>query len=199
MNGIFNINEFRKKDDTEKQSDKSQLLCSEFIDIHTQKIESLKQLAGRFPAENEIYFMWTSSSFNAFTFIPYMIKEFGMISELVLSTYSINRRIVDSLMRYIDNGKIKNVSILISDSIKYRIPRIYEHLEMLASHRKDIISIFYAWNHSKITLARSGSVHMIMEGSGNFSENAQYEQYIMTNSQKIYEFRRQCILGSITK
>jgi hypothetical protein len=33
--------------------------------------------------------------------------------------------------------------------------------------------------------------HYIVEGSGNWSENAMYEQYLFANSKSVYEFRKE--------
>lgn len=187
---LFSLNEIQKTEP--KCTDKAQMLCDKHLVMHEFKIESLKALTGRPPEENEIYFMWTINSFNSFTFIPYIIKNVGIIQELTITTYSINRRIIDALLRYLDAEKILNVSLLVSDSLRYRLPKVCDYLHSLVSNRPRIF-VSYGWNHSKIALARTDAGHYILEGSGNFSENAQFEQYVMLNSQRIYEFRKQCI------
>lgn len=126
-----------------------------FIKMHMFKVENLKNLNGRFPEADEIFFIWTMKSFNAFTFIPYVIKSAGVIDNLVFSTYSINTRIVNSLTRWMESGKIKNIHIFISDSIKYRMPKVVDLLEGLMNGGRGKITIKYAWNHSKVTLIRT--------------------------------------------
>lgn len=175
--------------------DKDALLREKFLKFHGFKLESIKTLCGRFPEKDEIFFIWTVNSFNAFTFIPYTIKYSGVIEKLIISTYSINSRIVDSLFNYILKGKILQVKILISDSIKYRMPRVVDHLDSLVAGNNDKISVIYDWNHSKITLIKSGDMHLVVEGSGNFSENAKNEQYIFLNSPVVFDFRSKWILN----
>lgn len=174
------------------EQQKSAALSEKFTNTHIYKVESIKQLVGKPPGKDNVYFLWTLQSFNAFTFIPFVFNTTGVIQELYLSTYSINRRIIDALIRFIDKGKILSVYIFISDSIKYRLPLVYDHLQAITMNRSNVV-VNYAWNHSKIALARSGDEYYVFEGSGNFSENAQYEQYILTNSKTVYEFRRNCI------
>lgn len=171
----------------------SGILKDNFFDSHLAKVESLKQLSGRLPKEGEIYFLWTVNSFNAFTFIPFMVKEHGVINELILSTYSMSSRILNSLTHYIEKGKVEKVHILISDSIKFRIPRVQAQLIHLCSQYPQRFSVSYGWNHSKITLIGTLEGGYVMEGSGNFSENAQYEQYILLKNQKVYDFRKAMI------
>jgi hypothetical protein len=164
--------------------------------MHEQKLVSLKQLNGRLPEPGEFFALWTLKSFNAFTFIPYLINECGEIESLVLSTYSINRRIVDSLMKRIDQGKIKQVKLFVSDSLKNRMPLVVDHLSSLVESRNQI-TVHYAWNHSKITLVNTGQHYFVVEGSGNWSENAQYEQYLFFNHRPLFDFRLNCITNDL--
>ncbi len=192
---MFNINDIGKE--LSDKSDRSFAQCSRFINNHLRKITNIKDLIGNFPSEDEIYFLFTLNSFNAFTFIPYIINYSGLITNLVFSTYSINKRIVNSLMRWYDKHEIKNIHIVISDSIRNRMPKIVDLIKSCMTTRHNI-KLDFSWNHSKITLIESGSNKFVIEGSGNFSENAQHEQYIFLNNKNIYDFRYRCISGTVT-
>lgn len=192
MSLFFSLDEINHK----QESTDRLLIADKFLSVHERKIESIKDLTGRLPVESEIFFLWTLNSFNAFTFIPYVIKECSLITELVISTYSINSRIVDSLMKYVDKGKIANVSILISDSLKSRMPAVVDHLLSLVDQRNNI-DVSFGWNHSKITLMKTDHGHFCVEGSGNWSENSKNEQYIFLNSKQVYEYRYSCIKTSV--
>jgi len=187
---FFNINDLEDDQVEQETEDRSGILAQEFLNTHEHRIESIKQLAGSLPAPGEIYFLWTVNSFNAFTFIPYVIRELGSIDELIISTYSINIRIIDALIKLIDRGKIHQVGIFISDSIKSRLPKVFDHLSAQIEKRQGVLSVTYAWNHSKIALIRHGQSYFDVEGSGNWGENAQHEQYIFLNSRKVFEFRK---------
>ena len=173
------------------RSDKSTSAVERFETMHIEKVNSLKQLAGRVPMPGEIFFLWTLNSFNAFTFITYVIKYFGAIKQLIFSTYSLNERILCSLIRWYDKGAIEEIYICISDSIKSRVPKVNDQLQAFARDRN--ISIGYAWNHSKVTLIRTDEHHFVVCGSGNFSENALNEQYIFLNDERIFKFYDDCI------
>ena len=194
MSKYFALNDIGTK---AQAADPSKLLVEKFLTVHERRIVSIKDLSGRLPDEKEIFFLWTLSSFNAFTFIPYIIKECGNIDRLTLSTYSINSRIVDSLMRYIDKGKINHAHILISDSLRSRMPHVVDHLSSLVSTRRNVISVALGWNHSKITLMETAGKYFVVEGSGNWSENSRNEQYVFLNSKQVYEFRNRCIREAV--
>jgi hypothetical protein len=191
---LFSLNEFNAKAEQikEDQTDKSSMYAAKFVEKHNIKVDNLKSLTGRFPDSGEAFFLWTLNSFNAFTFIVYIIKQCGKIDDLTLSTYSINDRILTSLVKWYDKGFIENVNISISDSIRQRNPRVYDQLESQKQNRN--ININYSWNHSKVTLMKTPEHRFVVEGSGNFSENAAHEQYIFTNDPSLYDFRYKCIM-----
>lgn len=188
---LFSLNELSRGPSA--AADGSLVFKDKYIDAHTVKLESLRQLTGAIPSPGEIYFLWTLKSFNAFTFIPYLIKYSGAIEEIILSTYSITLRILEAFSRYHEKGLIHKTTLLVSDSVKFRLPRVNERLVQM---QDDSFQVIYGWNHSKVTLIRTGSGHFVIEGSGNFSENAQFEQYVFMNSPKVWEFRSQCIKNS---
>jgi len=194
MNNFFNINELNSA--LSKKADNSSVHCEKYLQAHMLKINSIKNLVGKIPDPDEIYFLWTLNSFNAFTFIPYTLKHAGTITNLSFSTYSINERIVSSLVRWHDKGELINIHIVIADSIRNRMPKVIDLLDSCMKTRPNI-RLSFAWNHSKITLLESAGNYFVVEGSGNFSENARYEQYIYVNNKNIYEFRKQCIGQSI--
>jgi hypothetical protein len=176
---------------SEKQNvseENSSALAVKFYKTHCERVESLKKHL-TIPGENEACFLWTLKSFNAFTFIPFCIEKFGCIDELYLSTYTISRKITDTLVQLVDTGKIKYVHIFVSESLKFRMPDVMNQLNTILPNRANI-KLQFAWNHSKITCAKCGENYLVLEGSGNWSDNAQYEQYLLTNSKTVYEFRK---------
>jgi len=49
---------------------------------------------------------------------------------------------------------------------------------------------FY-WVHSKVHLIQCGDEKFVIDGSGNFSMNAQVEQYNIFNSEKLFDFDKE--------
>ncbi|MCH8490019.1 MAG: hypothetical protein LAT81_08840 [Oceanicaulis sp.] len=191
---LFDLNELKQK--PREPSGYSAL--EKFLLEHQEAVKSIKELVGKTPNEGEAYFIWSLNSFNAFTFIPYLVEIHGGIQELVISTYGVNMRIADALLRHIQNGTVEQIEMLIADSLKFRMPKVVDHLKAICENHPQI-TVKYAWNHSKVMLARCGNQHYVIEGSGNFSENARNEQYIFYQSQRIYEFRKQCIQSAIER
>jgi len=179
-----------------EESGKQSIHKLKLDEYSTITLNNLQDLAGALPSPGEIFFIWSLKSFNAFTFIKYVISEHGKLDELVLSTYNITRAIFENLIRLIDNQMIDRLHLTLSDVSKSRFPQIYD-LVNLESGKRPQVEVLYMWNHSKVTLMKSGTNHFIVEGSGNFSENSRHEQYIFMNSKEIYEFRSTWIQNRI--
>lgn len=189
MKSLFNTPEVAKQ--LTATTDKHEQLTTEFWNMHTEKVASLKKLIA-VPAKDQVTLLWTLNSFNAFTFIPFCLSHFSFIHELTISTYTINRRIADALVREVDGGRILKADILVSDSLRQRMPHVIDHLNGLLATRP-MIQLHYGWNHSKITCCRCGDNYLVLEGSGNWGENAAHEQYVLFNSKKVYDFRKENI------
>ncbi len=165
-----------------------------FVDSHYAKVDSIKDLLGEFPSPNGVYFLWTMKSFNAFTFITYTIRYQKHIEELTVSTYGINTRIVNALFNWIDKGAIQKVNFFMSESAKYRIPKVLDLIDSMSQSRPGKVNLFFGWNHSKITLMKTQKHRFVVAGSGNFSENARHEQYMFADSPELFDFYHKNIM-----
>lgn len=185
------------KPEEEKSKSSSEQFISKYLSIHYQKIKNLHEDLQRLPSPEEIFFLQTDTAFNAFTFIPLIARHQG-IKELRATTYSINKRVIDALIELHDGGLVDKITLMISDSMIQRNTSTTEHLAALVQSRPNI-RILYAWVHAKVCTIKTEHNHFVVEGSGNWSENAQYEQYTFINSLQAYEFRNKIFNDAIIK
>lgn len=185
QNKYFSIN--KPEEELEKKSSSDQYI-SKYLATHYQKIKNLNEDLLRLPAPEEFFFLQTDSAFNAFTFIP-LIARHQKIKELHTSTYSINKRVIDALVELHDGGFIDQITLMISDSMISRNQVTINHLSALANSRPNI-KVTYAWVHAKVCTMLTEHNYFVVEGSGNWSENAHYEQYTFANSEGLYKFRK---------
>jgi hypothetical protein len=176
---------------------KEELFTSKYLASHYQKISSLENDLMRVPSEEEFFFLQSDTAFNAFTFIPLVAKLYP-IKELHASTYSISRKVISALIEMHDKGQIERVTLLVSDSMIKRNPLTIENLMAMASSRPNV-TVLYAWVHAKVCLLQTHDHHYVIEGSGNWSENAHYEQYTFANSKGLYDFRMKLFTESKLK
>lgn len=151
------------------------------------KVDSLRNLMGRLPRQGEIFFIETMKSFTAFTFIVHVLKSIGYINHVYIATYSTNERIINALLRYKEKGQIGSIHLHISETLKFRMPLVYLRLERLRD--EGVIELTFAWTHKKVTCLDTPEGAFVVEGSGNYGENALQEQYVFLRSDRVYEFR----------
>ena len=166
---------------------KSRMFSTRFEHVQTYKVNNLKELCGKLPSDGEGYFIETRKSFTAFTFIAYLVKNAGYVKHIYVATYSTNDRIINALLRYKEKGLIGTIHLHISETIKFRMPQVFKRLKELDSD--GVITLTYAWTHKKITCLETEVGHFVVEGSGNYGENALEEQYLFIKSKQVYEFR----------
>lgn len=183
-NKFFSLNAIK-----ETPAQKREGVFSTYLNHHLEKIKKVEDLI-RIPQEGEIFYIFTENAFNAFTLIPFIAKRY-FIKEIFASTYSISRRVVEALQELQQSGKVGEVTLLISDSMIKRNPVTIETLEAVVRSNPNFKTKYY-WNHSKVTLIKAvleeQEFNLVMEGSGNWSENAQLEQYTITNHPEVYDF-----------
>ena len=183
-----------REQETEAETD---VHISKYLVAHYQKVSSLEKDLMRIPTSEEFFFLQSDTAFNAFTFIPLVAKVFP-IKQLHASTYSLSRKVIDALIEMHDKGQIECITLLVSDSMIKRNPLVIDNIMAMAKSRPNV-TVLYAWVHAKVCLLKTHEHYYVIEGSGNWSENAHYEQYVFANSKGLYDFRMKLFTDSKLK
>lgn len=164
---------------------------SKYLAAHYQKVDAVKKDIKRLPEREEFFFLQSDNSFNAFTFIP-VVLEHSSAKHLYATTYSINKRVINALVELHRNGLVDQITLLVSDTLLRRNPVT---TDLLAAVNREYanINVLFAWVHAKVCLIETKTEHYVIEGSGNWSENAYYEQYLFANSANLFAFRKKLI------
>lgn len=193
---LFDYKDILDKKEEAPRND-SEPFTSKYLASHYQKVSSLENDLMRIPCPEEFFFLQSDTAFNAFTFIPLVAKLYP-IKELHASTYSISRKVISALIEMHDKGQIERITLLVSDSMIKRNPLTIENLMAMASSRPNV-TVLYAWVHAKVCLLQTHEDFYVIEGSGNWSENAHYEQYTFANCKGLYDFRMKLFTESKLK
>jgi len=161
-----------------------------YFETHTNKISYIDELLSN-PEAGQQFRIITQNSFNSFTFILKLIRDFGFINDIFISTYNISQKTLFSLETLLIDGSIENLTLIVSESIQFRTPERAIEIEKIYSKHKNKMRVAMIWNHSKITLCKINDNYFCIEGSGNLSDNARIEQYIYENNKDVYEFHSQ--------
>lgn len=166
--------------------------------IVTRAAQSFMEIVGNDLTESVQYRIVTNNSFNAISVYEYLSKT-EQITELYIAVYRMNLRAVTYLRDVIEKKKIKAVIIL---SSFFRENKKYEKWarDMVNfADGSDLVIVGFSRNHAKVFCAKTASgKHIVFEGSGNLSDNARIEQYIIENNEKVYNFHKGWILNSLT-
>lgn len=146
--------------------------------VHSRQIARFRDLM-TLPEEGQVLFLLSSEDLNAYTLIFWLLSQVGYLDELFISTYNINQDIIRALAGVLDNGQVRQLSLVMSQSIESRMPERIEDLRNIWESRRDRMRVSLCWNHSKIAIAApsNSSARYMITGSGNFSWNAKLEQY----------------------
>ena len=98
----------------------------------------------------------------------------------------------------IEKGNIQ-CSILLSSF--FRENKKYERWceELITySNTKENVNVSFAVNHAKVFLAKTkDNRYIVFEGSGNLSDNARIEQYLIEDNEITYNFHKEWIINTL--
>lgn len=179
--------------DDKKETKKEYLARVKYEELICKKANSFMDIVDGELKEGVQYRIITEHAFNAISVIEYLAK-FHEITEIYIAVYRMNQLSVNKLTEFIDNDNIKCNIIL---SSFFRQNKKYEKWckDLITySENKSNVSISFAWNHAKVFLAKTKDKrHIVFEGSGNLSDNARIEQYIIEDCKMTYEFHKKWI------
>ena len=189
MNKFFTLPDNDAKKVPESSSSGS--FVSKYLAAHYQKVAAVKKDLKRLPERDEFFFLQSDNSFNSFTFIP-VVLEHQTAKHLYATTYSINKRVINALVELHQNGLVDEITLLVSDTLLRRNPVTTDLLAAVNREHANI-NVLFAWVHAKVCLIETKEAHYVIEGSGNWSENAYYEQYLFANCANLFAFRKKLI------
>jgi len=167
-------------------------------EIHYIKAKALTDVAAK-PKKGEQYRIITEKQFNAYALILLILQD-EVIEEMFLAIYRINQPTVDSLIDFIDAGKIKKATFVISNFFNQtKKPEVWaKKLRDYCETNKSCKHV-YIHNHSKILAVKTNKGdHYVFEGSGNMSDNARIEQYLYENCEQSFSFHKDWMQRLIT-
>jgi len=178
------LNAFKNENITQ-DLDEVQSIVQDNLQFFAQILKAKGKI--EIPKKNSVLSIRTQSQLNAFSIFMQFIDHYGSIDFLSIQTYTIDEKTLFTLNQLVNEGIIKKLQIIMTETASFRIPKIYKLLKDLFSENKNVNLCFY-WVHSKVHLLRCGNDKFVIDGSGNFSMNAQIEQYNVFHSKKMYDF-----------
>lgn len=181
------LNAFKKENITQDLND-AKSIAQDNLEFFTTILKSKGSF--EIPKKNSVLSIRTQSQLNAFSIFLQFIEKYGKIDFLSIQTYTIDEKTIYTLKELLDYGKIEKLQIIMTETASFRIPKIYKLLKDLFAENKNCNLCFY-WVHSKVHLLQCGLDKYVIDGSGNFSMNAQVEQYNIFHSSDMFDFDKE--------
>ena len=168
----------------------------ELLSISVDKLNNMINLDLR---EGEQYRIITNNTYNAISFIDFLLKH-EQIKQIYIAVYRLNQKSVTRIIELIERDGVE-MNLLLSSF--FRENKKYEEwTRQIETYARTTgrINLGFAVNHAKVFCAYTESKkYFVFEGSGNLSDNARIEQYLVENSKEMYNFHRKWISYYIKK
>lgn len=185
-----------KTDDQETK--REYLAMVQYQEILANKVDTFEKVFNPGALANNVQLrLVTTNSFNAIVVLKYLIKYYEIV-EMYIAIYRMNQVAVNYLKQVITEKNIPTGIIL---SQFFRENKNYERwandLITFADNHKHV-RVTFANNHAKVFLAKTNDgKHIVFEGSGNLSDNARIEQYIIEDNKTTYNFHKEWIIETL--
>lgn len=144
--------------------------------------------------EDTTYNIVTQKVINPYSFILVALKH-APIENLYIATYSINLKAISIICSLIDEGLIKNFTLVLNCNMKFKM-KGNDVVLLEESEKRDNFTIIKKYSHAKVTLIDQTDRKLVISGSGNYSENPKIEQYTVNNNKELFDFHRGWMLAS---
>lgn len=148
------------------------------------------------PSEGEVLFFVSQKDINAYTLLLWLLEEAGPAEDLFLTSFNVNQNIIRAFAGLLDEPegsprRVEHLSLVLSACIKGRMPARVDELRQAWDPRRERWRISMCWNHSKVALAHmADGRRFVVTGSGNYSFNAEIEQYEVWADAALHEWLR---------
>lgn len=149
------------------------------------------------PAIGSSLHLVTNGGFDYWEAVPCLTGHLRAVdsSPVVLHacTWILNREIAVQMLEMVDSGAIERYTLVTGDYFRQRTPDAYGIIAEESLKRGMIFRT--AKVHAKVALIehRATETYLSIESSGNFTNNTNIEQMVVTNDRALYEFHREWI------
>ncbi len=173
---------------------KDNIRFDKFLQKNKLVIESLNDICFALPKENEQIRIITQKRFNAFALISWLVANLVDIEEIILTTYRIDEMTLKGIEGILNERNLNQLTIVLSaffTSTKMKEPFAEKLKDLAMSNNK--VKVVFCHNHTKIMAVKARGGAYVIEGSGNLTGNARIEQYMIEQSDEIFDFHKSWI------
>jgi hypothetical protein len=167
--------------------------------VERLKMEEARRVVDALPRPGETWHVVSNGGFDFWTLVPVFLDLMDAQGcELIGSTWILNRPTVNDLLRHIDAGRLATVAIITGDYFRRRSPDVYGTIVEGLVSRGQLFRT--TATHAKVILLGDmpAGTYLVLEGSANFCNNRNIEQYVVSNDATLYDFHKAWMLEIAT-
>lgn len=152
---------------------------------------SAAEILNAIPAPGETLRIVSNGGFDFWDLVPTTVALLGEPCIMHACTWILNRTIAVELFDLVDAGKISECTLITGDYFRQRTPDAYGIIAQGFAERG--MRFRTAPIHAKVMLIEDGKHFLTFEGSANWTNNTNVEQFCITNDRAVLEFHREWI------
>lgn len=133
------------------------------------------------------YHYITKARWSAIDLLAYMVEQVET-PDVYISTWSINEDAARMLVRWVNEGRIKQLYLLLDKKVKVRNPK---PLQLLMS----LPNVVLAECHAKVSVVMGDDKSLCMCGSANYNNNRRIETGVIFTDREVCKFHTKWILN----
>jgi hypothetical protein len=158
----------------------------------TNKDDNFKALMkdfGGFPTEKQYFAIKTNGTSDCGSIFTYALQEWEEITEMYLATWTISKQNIKRLKEAVESGKLKNLTMVFSSTLKGANPTLYASL-VGALKQFENVKLKEINSHAKTFSISNGTDFITVSGSANWSENPRIENFLILNDKNLFNHHK---------
>lgn len=134
------------------------------------------------------YHFISAGDIDGLSYPAMLLDRYACFEEAYFSTWTMSRQDIEMIAGWLDTGQIGRISFFTGEYFFRRETAVYATLlEVMKKHGGRLRTFK---NHAKVVLLKNTALglHLVIEGSANFTTNPRAEQTVINNSRELYEF-----------
>lgn len=144
---------------------------------------------GGFPKSNQYFAIKTNGTSDCGSIFSYALNNWDIIEEMYLATWTISKQNISRLKLAIESGKLKNLTMVFSSTLKAANPALYASL-IGALKDFENVKLKEINSHAKTFSISNGTDFLTVSGSANWSENPRIENFLLLNDKDLFEHHK---------
>lgn len=171
---------------TEKVEGKVFSMCQEKKKIMLlDRFEVLNELFPEKIEKNESIHLISSDNFGSIELLKVLTARIKP-EKISITTWSYNDEFVNVIESLLKSGV--EIDFFVDKSIKTRKAHLYAQMVILRDSYKNIKIKIHHMLHAKLTTIKAGNLFLTVESSANYSGNQRIENYVITESEDLFNF-----------